>query len=209
MLLAVKELKALHFIFFFILGKDLVVSSEIPAMNMNTMCQKLRQNADNGQTCSYSERRRLSSDGNHKFTKKTKKRDGSSNTSTPKTRTARDKDLSEKRQFFHSCCTMCKERSPVCDGSCELWHLEEKQSGFTPVFFSEEESYKTTERRQHLDGSECSCTCSNCCWMVPHSAYDLLEQCLKLDPRLRISADEALRHPFFNEIPSRSPCVER
>jgi len=34
---------------------------------------------------------------------------------------------------------------------------------------------------------------------VPESAYDLLEKCLDLNPKARISADAALKHPFFNE----------
>lgn len=37
---------------------------------------------------------------------------------------------------------------------------------------------------------------------VPRSLLDLLEKCLTVNPRLRITADEALKHEFF------APCHE-
>ena len=53
--------------------------------------------------------------------------------------------------------------------------------------------------REHLDGSRCTCDCGSCSEYVPASAYDLLEKCLDLNPKTRITACDALSHPFFQE----------
>ena len=47
----------------------------------------------------------------------------------------------------------------------------------------------TSERTDTRISEKCQC--------VPDTAYDLLEKLLELDPRKRISADEALHHPFL------------
>lgn len=33
--------------------------------------------------------------------------------------------------------------------------------------------------------------------LIPRSLFDLVDKCLTVNPRLRISAEEALRHEFF------------
>lgn len=38
--------------------------------------------------------------------------------------------------------------------------------------------------------------------LIPRSLFDLVDKCLTVNPRLRISAEEALRHEFFH------PCLE-
>lgn len=38
--------------------------------------------------------------------------------------------------------------------------------------------------------------------VIPGSLFDLLDKCLTVNPRLRISAEEALKHEFF------APCHE-
>lgn len=38
--------------------------------------------------------------------------------------------------------------------------------------------------------------------LIPRSLFDLVDKCLTVNPRLRISAEEALRHEFF------APCHE-
>ena len=38
---------------------------------------------------------------------------------------------------------------------------------------------------------------------VPDSAYDLLYRCLELNPLQRITAEQALLHPFFQRDPTR------
>ncbi len=53
--------------------------------------------------------------------------------------------------------------------------------------------------REHLDGSRCTCDCGSCPEYVQRSAYDLLERCLDLNPATRITASEALKHPFFRD----------
>lgn len=40
---------------------------------------------------------------------------------------------------------------------------------------------------------------SKTCIIVPDSAYDLLERLLDLNPFTRITAEEALKHKFFDE----------
>ena len=57
--------------------------------------------------------------------------------------------------------------------------------------------HSDTVRHIHVDGSECGNTCCACCWAIEDSAYDLLERCLDLNPHTRITAAEALEHPFF------------
>ena len=52
---------------------------------------------------------------------------------------------------------------------------------------------------KHLDGSPCHSQTSRCCWSAPSSAYDLLKRCLDLNPNTRITASQALDHPFFKE----------
>jgi serine/threonine protein kinase len=39
---------------------------------------------------------------------------------------------------------------------------------------------------------------------LPKDGIDLLEKMLRYDPQKRISAAEALEHPFFNDMPRRS-----
>ena len=58
--------------------------------------------------------------------------------------------------------------------------------------------------REHLDGNRCSCDCGSCPEYVPRSAYDLLERCLDLNPETRITANEALNHPFFQNAEKSS-----
>jgi hypothetical protein len=53
--------------------------------------------------------------------------------------------------------------------------------------------------REHLDGSRCVCDCGWCPEYVPISTYDLLERCLDLNPATRITASEALKHPFLRD----------
>lgn len=56
--------------------------------------------------------------------------------------------------------------------------------------------------REHLDGSHCRCDCGSCLNYVPSSVYDLLERCLDLNPATRITASEALWHPFLRNSES-------
>ena len=61
---------------------------------------------------------------------------------------------------------------------------------------------------EHLDGSQCDCHCGSCSQYVPNSAYDFLEKCLDVNPTTRITASEALNHPFLannnnTDIPSQ------
>lgn len=51
--------------------------------------------------------------------------------------------------------------------------------------------------REHLDGTRCHCYCGSCSRYVPNSAYDLLERCLDLNPKSRITASQALSHQFL------------
>lgn len=34
--------------------------------------------------------------------------------------------------------------------------------------------------------------------LIPRSLFDLVDKCLTVNPRLRITAEEALKHEFFN-----------
>lgn len=52
------------------------------------------------------------------------------------------------------------------------------------------EWYLTNTKRQDLLGA------------IPDSLFDLLEKCLTVNPRLRITAEQALNHEFF------APCKE-
>ena len=46
---------------------------------------------------------------------------------------------------------------------------------------------------------QCICACLSCAFSVPPVALDLLEKMLCMNPHNRITAVEALRHPFFGE----------
>ena len=200
-------------------GKDLVLNSEIPAVNLKTVCQKLRRSAVTTRTSSCAAKRRPSVDDNRKPAKKSKRRDGSTEGSSGSIRCrgeekhAKDGLSGRSKQFSHDWCGMCEEKSSVCDGTCELSMCSERGQLNSPqnpsAVFPEELSDSGSDAKEHMDGSRCGCTCHACCWMVPDSAYDLLEQCLNLDPRARISAEEALRHPFFSDLSYGSPSLDR
>ena len=48
--------------------------------------------------------------------------------------------------------------------------------------------------------NNCTCTSKKMWTSAPSEAYDLLQKCLELNPLLRITAKEALNHPFLQNI---------
>ena len=49
----------------------------------------------------------------------------------------------------------------------------------------------SNETKLQIDNKDIDCYC------IPESAYDLLSKCLHFDPAKRITANDALRHPFL------------
>lgn len=80
---------------------------------------------------------------------------------------------------------------------CELSKLHDRQCSLPQDLHSNEFEHttlqgwciKNTKRLEFLDS-------------VPLSLYDLLDKCLRVNPRQRIDAEEALKHEFF------APCHE-
>ena len=58
-----------------------------------------------------------------------------------------------------------------------------------------------SKRQQYRNGTLAP-ECHSCSWnQVPDSAYDLLGHCLDLDPWSRLTAKQALQHPFLAQQP--------
>ncbi|PIA30943.1 hypothetical protein AQUCO_05300048v1 [Aquilegia coerulea] len=82
-------------------------------------------------------------------------------------------------------------------GSEDLWEvakLHNRESSF-PVELFDIQSLPSTNVR---DWCEMNTKRPEFLDMIPSSLFDLVEKCLTVNPRLRINADEALRHEFFS-----------
>ncbi|EDO33825.1 predicted protein [Nematostella vectensis] len=101
-----------------------------------------------------------------------------------------DKDSTPDHRISHA----CKGTRSQAGESCSSKKLNSNNSAQGSET-SRHECHGVRQGGVHMDGS--ACMCCRCCWAVPDSAYDLLERCLDLNPSTRITASEALSHPFF------------
>ncbi|KAJ7334538.1 Cell division control protein 7 [Desmophyllum pertusum] len=164
----------------FALGKDLNFSSDCPSGNLKILCTKLRSGASKAPTVKCCVKQPNREDGEQSAPAKRQKRRPRSPTS-PKTPLASNP--------WHQRCKICQKGNPYCCISLETdTELTGKAREHTDVV-----------RHIHVDGSECGCTCCTCCWSIGDTAYELLERCLDLNPHTRITAAEALEHPFFKD----------
>lgn len=82
----------------------------------------------------------------------------------------------------HQWCSFCKEALDTTSSAHQCPNSKSIEEG---------------KDHEHLDGTKCTSNCCKCCWAIPSSAYDLLQRCLDLNPQTRITASQALQHPFF------------
>lgn len=94
--------------------------------------------------------------------------------------------------LWHRRCKICQKSNPYC---CISIQTDTELTGKT----CEQPKQSDIVRRIHVDGSECGCSCCTCCWIIEDTAFELLERCLDLNPHTRITAAEALNHPFFKD----------
>lgn len=169
--------------FHFFTGKDLNFSSDCPSGNLKILCTKLRSRASKEPTvkCCVKQSNR-EHDEQSVPAKRLKRR--SRSPPSPQTPVASSP--------WHERCTICQKRNPhfcmTLQTDTELTDKVHKQS-----------EHSDNARCIHVDGSECRCTCCTCCWAIEDTAYELLERCLDLNPHTRITAAEALEHPFFKD----------
>ncbi|XP_065620241.1 uncharacterized protein LOC136063568 [Quercus suber] len=86
-------------------------------------------------------------------------------------------------------------------GSEDLWEvakLHDRESSF-PVELYDTQSLPSTKLR---DWCETNTKRPEFLEVIPRSLFDLVDKCLTVNPRLRINAEEALKHEFF------APCHE-
>lgn len=178
--LAVLVTFALKVLSTFLAGKDLHCSAESPCGNLKILCTRLRSRACKEPTvkCCVKQCNRAETDQSAPA-KRRKRRSTSPSSSQTETPVASN--------LWHRRCKICQKQNPYCCISIET---------------DKEHNVKTSEqsdvfRPMHVDGSECDCTCCKCCWTIEDTAYELLERCLDLNPHTRITAAEALEHPFL------------
>lgn len=165
----------------FLAGKDLHCSAESPCGNLKILCTRLRSRASKEPTvkCCVKQCNRADTDQSAPA-KRRKRRSTSPSSSQTETPVASN---------LHRRCKICQKKNPHCCISIETdKELTVKTSEQSDVF-----------RPMHVDGSECDCTCFKCCWTIEDTAYELLERCLDLNPHTRITAAEALEHPFLRD----------
>ena len=172
----------------------MVISSESPAGNLKVLCQRLRRGAKKSPTTSCSRKttsdRDLCSSSSSKNPRRAKLKSSGEKSGDESNRNTQDNTKSPWLEW----CSFCQSKNLYCSVSvprpgsertdCKSCSCREETEGTSAM---------------HLDGSNCPCTCATCCWTIPDVAYDLLRQCLHLDPQKRVSAAEALEHPFFEE----------
>lgn len=179
--LAVLVTFALKVLSTFLAGKDLHCSAESPCGNLKILCTRLRSRASKEPTvkCCVKQCNRADTDQSAPA-KRRKRRSTSPSSSQTETPVASN---------LHRRCKICQKQNPHCCISIETEkELTVKTSEQSDVF-----------RPMHVDGSECDCTCFKCCWTIEDTAYELLERCLDLNPHTRITAAEALEHPFLRD----------
>lgn len=180
--LAVLITFALKVLSTFLAGKDVHCSAESPCGNLKVLCTRLRSRASKEPTvkCCVKQCNRTDTDQSAPA-KRRKRRSTSPSSSQTETPVASN--------LWHRRCKICQKQNPYCCISIETdKELTVKTSEQSHVF-----------RPMHVDGSECDCTCCKCCWTIEDTAYELLERCLDLNPHTRITAAEALEHPFLRD----------
>ena len=169
--------------FFFVgsLGKDLVLSTESRAANLKLMCHHLRRGESKSRPISCSTKNISARQSPRRKSPKSSTREKLKSKSEPSV--ASTDNSSDKNSVRHKACFYCEQRK--------------NRRSAASRSSAESATCTTDAARFHVDGCACPCTDGACCWVVSDDAYDLLRRCLELDPGKRISAAEALKHPFF------------
>lgn len=167
----------------FFTGKDLNFSSDCPSGNLKILCTRLRSRASKAPTVKCCLKQSNREDEEQSVPAKRLKRKPKS-PPCPQTHSASNP--------WHQRCTICQKRNPYL---CMTLQMDAEPNDKT----CGQSEHSDIVRHIHVDGSECGSTCSACCWAIEDSAYELLERCLDLNPHTRITAAEALEHPFFKD----------
>lgn len=147
----------------------MILNAKFSQGDIKAACQRLRKGSSRTSTVQCITQETTDL-SNHNTTKKSRQR-------SPSPKNKSQSEDTKSNTSTHNMCSLCKEENTI----------ECSNRGHSPV------------NDKHLDGSQCSSECSRCCWSAPSSAYDLLQRCLDLNPNTRITAREALEHPFFKE----------
>jgi len=94
----------------------------------------------------------------------------------------------------------------ISDASINEEHLKRSTPGKYLIeknMNDETDMISSPAKRPRSEKNE-ECMCKDCKG-IPTSAYDLLERLIELDPEKRISAEEALKHPFITSRQPSSP----
>lgn len=152
---------------------------EVPD-DLKTLCEKLAQRA-----CLHKSKKNSTSSDKQANMKKRKRPEASEGAllEHPK------KNMTTK----HLAEMVSKSESDIVNTNKKSTLIEEKEN------LSAETAEKKTETDNIKDSSDLDCSCRNCA-KIPDSVYDLLEQLMELDPYKRISAEEALKHPFIASV---------
>ena len=183
-----------NFITFSITGKDLTFSTECPSSNLKILCAKLRGKAHTSSTvnCCVKQSKMYEEGEQHRDLSERTTRNSRSSRKHSSEEGTKNPEANATSFRTHQRCTVCRKGSRNCSESPQ--RVEHKLCKTSEV---SENERANVPKDVHLDGSECACNCGTCCWVISDSAYELLERCLDFNPHTRISASEALDHPFF------------
>eukprot|EP00794_Sanderia_malayensis_P016231 gene16231-17868_t len=171
------------------LGKDLICSAPVKAHDLQSLCERLRQ-----KSCRYHSRK--------KKKRKCPLKDSVSKRCKPKEACILDKgelrldssaqpiaaDNDTESRFNSSTDSLgLGKGSPRLDSSNNAEDSSSKiNTGIEMQSKDEQMSVTAASSIRYFD-----------CHCIPPDAYDLLSQCLQLDPLRRITAEEALQHRFL------------
>ena len=155
-------------------GKELVVVPEVPRVNLPELCSTLRESLPPPSSSSPPPPPPPSSNSSSR-----------SETHHPPLKRARLPDSPEKAPLI--------QHTPPTHSSKHCLRTSPQ------VRRSPRKLKSSSSSTVGLSSPPCCCADGISWKNVPHSVYDLLSKCLDLNPKTRMSADQALKHCFITE----------